>query len=440
MGNGSLLLVIAVAILVFSSRALLRAFLNPSPGGAILIASMAYLTGASILVLRDGSEAQVEVLRICCVFLPCFLTGYFGSARVLGLMLEAPRDRMPDASSHATSRGWLWAFFLVMLGVVATAIYVSGTDAILAALYQFIFVGDTGVSVMELRMGFYTGEGGYFAPGYIKQLRDVLLPLSAMLLLFSVPRPRWQMLGLMIWVVPLVALLMISSGGRGDVMMFLLATAYAAMLAIRMKVANRVTILAPLVFIVIVGGSVFGAMTSTYTNRGYDDASMGGIFLDRVVTTVPSENVTTFPAWSKGAPSVGAGWISELSTILPGKKLVLSTLLHEEMGGGDKGNSVLGMWMDVFFNFDWILGTVVAFLIGVYFAVYSHWVNSRRIQSPVAAICGLWISLTLVNVYSPFGFVLYGPFVLSGVLWLITRQGRKPWPSQGVHREVATHG
>jgi len=98
------------------------------------------------------------------------------------------------------------------------------------------------------------------------------------------------------------------------------------------------------------------------------------------------------------------------------------------------------MWMDVFFNFDWILGTVVAFLIGVYFAVYSHWVNSRRIQSPVAAICGLWISLTLVNVYSPFGFVLYGPFVLSGVLWLITRQGRKPWPSQGVHREVATHG
>ena len=425
MGSAILLLAAAALILAFSFRPLVRAVRNPSPGGAILITSMSYLAGSSILVLRDGTGPEIDVLRICCVFLPPFLLGYFGAARSLGLALEIRADRVPQVAKKKSASTQIWAFFLMILTLVLIAVYISGTDRILLAIYQFIFLGDTGISVIDLRLGFATGEDGYFAPGYIKQLRDILLPLSALLVLFAIPRGGRRLLWVLAWVVPVVALLMISSGERGPVLLFLLATTYSAILSVRMGAIDRKTIVTPLLVIWIVGGSVFAALTSTYTTRNYEDSSFGSILVDRIVTTVPAENSDTYQVWGKGAPFLGAGWISELSTILPGKHIVLSTQLHDELGGGDKGNSVLGTWADVFFNFDWTAGVIASLFIGIFFAIYGNWVNSRRMRSPVAAICGLWISITMLTVYSPFGFILYGPFILSFILVIISRRRRR---------------
>ena len=424
MDTAALLIMIAVLILAFASRGLYRALRNPSPGGAVLITSMSFLTGAAVLVAREGTPAEVEILRICCVFLPVYLLGYFGSRRFLGLQIELPVTSIPRAGNARSMAINVWVFFLFMLGIVLTAIYLSGTDKILAGLYSFLFIGDTGISIIELRLGFATGEDGYFAPGYIKQLRDILLPLSALLVLFSIPRSSRRLILLFLLIVPTVAILIISSGERGPVLVFLLGTTYAAFLSVHLGVASKRTIVAPLLTVAVVGGLIFSALTSTYTTRKYEDTSAGIILLDRLVTTVPAENSASYPVWQSGAPYPGAGWINELATILPGKRVVLSALLHEELGGGDKGNSLLGMWMDVFFNFDWVLGVIVALFMGVFFATYSHWVNRRRIKSPTAAICGLWISITMLNVYSPFGFVLYGPFILSVLLILFSWRRR----------------
>lgn len=416
MDGAGLLIMIAGLILAFASRGLYRALRNPSPGGAVLITSMSFLTGAAVLVWREGTPSEVAVLLICCVFLPFYLLGYFGSRRFLGLQIELPVTSIPRAGKEKSTATKVWTFFLSMLGIVLAAIYLSGTDKILAGLYSFLFIGDTGISIIELRLDFATGADGYFAPGYVKQIRDILLPLSALLVLFSIPRSPRRLILLFLLIVPTVAILIISSGERGPVLVFLLSTIYAAFLSVHLGVASKRTIVVPLLTVAVVGGLIFSALTSTYTTRQYEDTSAGNILLDRLVTTVPAENSASYTVWQSGAPYAGAGWIGELSTILPGKRVVLSTLLHEELGGGDKGNSLLGMWVDVFFNFNWVLGVVVSLLMGVFFAAYGHWVNRRRARSPAAAICGLWISITMLNVYSPFGFVLYGPFILSALL------------------------
>ncbi len=275
---------IAVLILAFASRGLYRALRNPSPGGAVLITSMSFLTGAAVLVAREGTPAEVEILRICCVFLPVYLLGYFGSRRFLGLQIELPVTSIPRAGNARSMAINVWVFFLFMLGIVLTAIYLSGTDKILAGLYSFLFIGDTGISIIELRLGFATGEDGYFAPGYIKQLRDILLPLSALLVLFSIPRSSRRLILLFLLIVPIVAILIISSGERGPVLVFLLGTTYAAFLSVHLGVASKRTIVAPLLTVAVVGGLIFSALTSTYTTRKYEDTSAGIILLDRLVT------------------------------------------------------------------------------------------------------------------------------------------------------------
>jgi oligosaccharide repeat unit polymerase len=411
-----------ILLLGITARALVRAVMNPSPGGAVLITSMAYLIGVTIIALRDGNETTFLVFRICAVFIFVYLIGYFGAGKVLKLAMEMPMELAPMVDVGHQGHVAKWIAFLGTSGIVMLAIFITGTDRILAALYQFIFVGDSGVSVMGLRTGFASGEGGYMAPGYIKQFRDVLLPLFALLVVFSIRRTRRRFLLTIGCIVPLVATLMISSGERAPVLMFLIGTIYTALLSVRMGINERRTILAPILFIALVGGAAFSALTSSFTNRGYEDASTSMILADRVITRVPEENVLGVSVWEKGAPYPGAGWISELGSVLPwGKTQALSSQIHEELGGGPKGNSVLGMWVDVFYNFGWMLGVPVSLLLGVAMALFNHWVNLRRVHSPISAICGLWISVCMLMVLSPFGFLLYGPFIISGVLFLTGR-------------------
>jgi hypothetical protein len=175
--------------------------------------------------------------------------------------------------------------------------------------------------------------------------------------------------------------------------------------------AARVVVVAVLL-VLVVGSSAFFALTSSFTSREYGETPMTVLFIDRIVTRMPQENVEGAEVWGHGAPVVGAGWASDIASVLPGTQFTLSNLIHAELGGGDKGNSVLGMWVDVFYNFGWSLSLPIAVMVGVLMALFNHWVNVMRSRSRSADICGLWISITMLMVLSPFGFLLYGPFLL----------------------------
>jgi len=272
-------------------------------------------------------------------------------------------------------------------------------------------------------MALASGEEGWMAPGYAKQLRDILMPLSGLLVLFAIRRRPGGFVFLFLALVPIIALLMISSGERGSVLLFLAAVCWVAARTVRRRTLSATVVLGPLAVTFLIAGGTFFALTSSFTSRDYEDSSTALILADRVVTRTPEENVLGARAWNRGAPFPGAGWVSELASVLPGTQQTLSNLIHEDLGGGNLGNSVLGMWIDVYYNFGWLLGLIAAFMVGVSMAFFNHWVNTKRARSWSADICGLWLSVCMFMVLSPFLFLLYGPFLLSVVLWLM--QGTK---------------
>lgn len=416
-----LAIVVVAGVVLATGLSLWRALLRPTPGGAILLNSVAYLIGASIVAFRHGSEDAVFVLKICVVLVPVYLVSYFwfGSAFSLRRSAAVPIQAVNMPQPRGLTGKWV--FFLLCTALVVFAVMATGTDRLLAALYQFVVLGDTSVSVLEMRLSFTSGEDQWLAPGYVKQLRDVLMPLAALLVLFSARRSRARFYGLSLVIVPIVTLLMISSGERGPVSLFLLATIYCAFLAVRLNIHRFGTMLFPAAFVGLVGLVAFTSLTASFTSRDYGSTPMVLILADRVVTRAPEENVDGAPAWRGGAPFLGAGWLSELGSVLPGTQETLSNLIHEDLGGGARGNSVLGLWVDVFYNFGWLFSVPIAVILGLLVAVLNDWVIRLSSVSPAAAICATWLSVTMLMVMSPFGFLLYGPFVLCAILVLLVR-------------------
>jgi len=412
--------IVTLAFLATLGRQLFLAIRDPTPGGAVLLTSSTYLIGATIVGWRMDSEMSSLVYTVCTVLFLAYLVGYFGCSTFFRLRQKAPDPgRIPQ--NHRSGRGTSkWFFLLVTLSGCVAVVYATGTDRLLAALYQFVVLGDSPDSVLGMRMALASGEEGWMAPGYVKQLRDILMPLSGLLVLFAIRRKPGRFVFLSFVLVPVIALLMISSGERGSVLLFLAAVYYGAARTVRGRILSATVVLGPLTVAFLIAGGTFFALTSSFTSRQYED-STAFILADRVVTRTPEENVLGGQAWHRGAPFPGAGWVSELASVLPGTQKTISNLIHEDLGGGNLGNSVLGMWIDIYYNFGWLLGLIAAFMVGVSMAFFNHWVNTKRARSWSADICGLWLSICMLMVLSPFGFLLYGPFLLSAVLWVIPK-------------------
>jgi hypothetical protein len=398
---------------------LAMAIRRPSPGGAILLTSMFYLVGATIVYWREQTDMALLVYTVCITLFVIYVLSFSILSAALQLQ-EIPRP--PEVPSTQTGSSGIvkWAFFLCMFSLGSWIVYIIGAEKLLAALYQFTIGNELDNSVLELRLSIYTGEDRWIAPGYVKQLRDIVLPLAVLILLFTQKRSGARFLLLASLVIPAVALLMMSSGERGPLLLFLTAAVYAASQAGITGLQRMSVSMIPLLLIIAVGAAGFTVLSSSFVSRSYEDTSAAVILADRVITRMPEENIHGAPVWTKGAPFPGAGWLSELGTVLPGTQQSLSNLIHEHLGGGDRGNSVLGMWTDVFYNFGFWLGLAIANLLGFLVAIFNHWVNKSRQLSTSANVCGLWLSICMMMVVSPFGFLLYGPFVLSVVLLLLT--------------------
>jgi hypothetical protein len=409
-------------------RPLLNAVWEPTPGGAVFITSISYLIGTSIVAVRDGSESAFFVFLVAAVFVPIYSITFIGIGKALRLQ-TTPASALQPIGPRRSASAVKWFGFVLLSCLMAFVIYATGTDALLAGLFQFVVLGDADISIMDLRLSFAAGDDQWLAPGYVKQIRDILLPLSAFTVLFTIRRSALRFYLVASLVVPIVVALMISSGERGPVMLFLVGAVYCALDSVRQGIHRFRAVAAPILLVVILASAAFSALTSSFISRDYGDTSFVVILADRVVTRVPEENVQGAAVWRRGAPFPGAGWFSEVASVLPGTQFTLSNFIHAELGGGDRGNSVLGLWADVYYNFQWLLGVPVAMFLGVAVALFNHWVNTRRGRSTAAAVCGTWISVTMLVVLSPFGFLLYGPFLLSMVLWfigLLTSWSSKP--------------
>lgn len=214
----------------------------------------------------------------------------------------------------------------LILSVVVCVLFVyavTSSSVVGALLSIAAIVSDS--SLLVARKAITSGVDGYFAPGYTKQFRDVLIPI---LLLSSIVINKRFFRSYMFWVPLLSALAaMLISGQRFVLIVLILTLFLGGMYAgfARHTVGYRkkpkkdqIANLALILFI-------FYGVISFFLGRVEKDASIFGIVgelmwnvLDRILLTVPRENMLTFVLWGKVGPTDGQSWLGELAGILPG--------------------------------------------------------------------------------------------------------------------------
>ena len=302
---------------------------------------------------------------------------------------------------------------LVVSGVVCLAfVYVVLSNSIIAALLSIASLSGE-ANLLEARKAITAGSEGYLAPGYVKQFRDILIPIALIAMMLTTPSLRRSSAAWFGFVTAIMAMLI--SGQRLVFVVFFLALLlggfYARQIvALRSGLAppaRRTPWLAVLVLLVL-----YGVLT-VLLGRANPDLSPTELvaeisinLFDRVLFAAPLENLLTFPIWQALGPTGGGSWFADLAAVLPGVDEALSNLLHSATGGSLLGNSPLGLPPDVWLAWGWPGLVLVPFLFAFAVGLLDMLLLGSR--SPLFFALKIYLFVVLPICYSPYLFVLYG--------------------------------
>jgi hypothetical protein len=341
---------------------------------------------------------------------------------IVGLLLFEPA--YPKDYAENTLAGWTlprkeqaaiyWGLAISALVCLGFSYEVLRNQAIWGLLSD-VFSPSDAKSLLEARKAITNGTEGYFAPGFVKQFRDTLIPilLSAVILIAVRQRLniRQKVIVLATGLIALVAMLLTGIRSNLFLLFVTLYVAYTVAQGIHGKMSRRKK-RRQFIFILIAIG-IYGALTvllgrvDQYESRSALALDVVSNLLDRIVMAAPRENIMSYTLWSNLKPSLGGYWVSDLRGILPGSGDVnLSNLLHQFNGGSIEGNSSIGLPVDVWLNWGWIGLVILPMLYGLFLTYFDCKLTNMR--SPVAFGIKVVLALALVKIYSPFGFVLYG--------------------------------
>ncbi len=281
-------------------------------------------------------------------------------------------------------------------------------------------------SFMDMRKAIASGTYGYFAPGIVKQVRDVAAPILLAYFMLFQDIQKTKVKYFFAFFVVLAAMLV---GGQRMPVLILFGSVSAAWF---IKSCNQgksfrkiLLIMSILALIVLILVFVLNLML------GYAGNEHGGIFSDicrvfqhiysRLVITDPSENARAFPliVYLKKNSQVGEQWMNSLVSLTPfksHKSLSLGNQLAVYLGYSPQANSSLGMPTSIYANFD-LAGVIIIpamlciflYMVDCFFAIY----NTAMIFA--ARIIFMFYALTW---FSPYLFMLNGGiFVILIILW-----------------------
>lgn len=373
-----------------------------------------YVTGAVYIALFEDIPRANELFAISSLTLMSALSGsivfslfcssYYGNTRFsqhFSRIDSGPIERLAVK---------------VLLGISAVVcvifVYVVLSSSIIGALLSIAsIVSDS--TLLDARKAITSGSDGYFAPGYIKQFRDIIIPVALVSTMAVNAHYRKSSL---VWIAFAASLsAMVISGQRLVFVIFFVSLLLGSYYINKFSVPGinrglgsvRIPWLSIGVMILLYGLltimlgrvteglSLFGSMLDVMLN-----------LLDRIFLAAPRENTITLPLWYSMGPTYGASWLSDLAGILPGVSESFSNILHSNVGGSLQGNSPLGLPADIWFAWGWggvlIIPFVYAFGIGMLDMVLL----SRR--SAIFFGLKIYLFVVLPICYSPFLFILYG--------------------------------
>lgn len=337
-------------------------------------------------------------------------------------------------------------------------------------------------SYTTARLVMGSGSEGYFAPGYIKQFRDVLVPILCAAAIFCHGTFRGRALIISALAFSIAGIFV--AGLRMSIVQVTLTLAFAVFYDYRIK--NPSYRLVP----IGAAGAIFSALLislMTMTNLlgrpdmgspvelpqatvselprtlqtpapsqsvpevpaptpspteqpeagtkpqdeppssnkpGFSVVGIIRSIVERSVMAVPQENALTYDTWGREAPTYGAGWWNDLAGILPGTQFGLSNRLAGQgnISGSVLAASPLGFAADSFYNWGYAGLLLVGALCALVFLLLDIALTESR--SALLYATKTFIFFSIPTMYSPFFFVLYGGAVLLGIICyvVITRR------------------
>lgn len=282
-----------------------------------------------------------------------------------------------------------------------------------------------------------SGSEGYFAPGYVKQFRDILPPILVSAFMLYRGMKKWMLSEKCIFLsfVFITLSAQLVSGQRGSIFIFFVVLAVTKLFCIRggRVVGNEpdqgyFLVVLPILILFV----IFGVM-SLFLGRVGNQSSLSLVVLfdivenifKRIVLASVVENINAFYIWNTDLGRGGAYWLEEIGKVLPGNQgQSLSNELAQANGSSAAGNSPLGLPADLWFTWGWIglvlFPAIYAFGVGV-IDILLH-----RFNGPLAFGARTYFMIVLPFIFSPYGFLLYGGavvvMIITGVAFL--RKGK----------------
>ena len=308
-------------------------------------------------------------------------------------------------------------FLLISIAVVTLYYFAIGYNLTYSMLFG---AGET--DFKTLRIGTYSGDN-YYAPGYVNQFKNILLPSSLLALIATlfVQNRKSTYFILLILSIPYLVYILMGTGQRAPLIYVLVAFFFALNIMFRLRIKWLF-----LFFLVIVLGFAFVSFQSGRTEGAFN--SLISIFA-RVFFIEQYESLLGFRyifenleiSWFKQ-------WLEALLGVLPNHQgSRLDHILYENIHKTDRGTSGLTLAASAYYNGSLINTFIFYFALGfTYIAIFSRLLSGRKTILRCVGYGGVIFILSVFVVGTPVYLLNKG--ILGFIILLFIR--KVVWSSQ----------
>lgn len=255
---------------------------------------------------------------------------------------------------------------LLFLSIIVSIVYFTqiGYILIIDAARDFMS-GSVGENFATRRLAAYASDERYFAPGYVNQFKNTIVPFCVGLIFAHHKLQRGKIHRSMILLIPLVAIFLLGTGQKGALLQTGIAYMFVYSLARSSKKISRNAKLAVLGLMVLFG------VASILQGRADADFTMEGIvsvtesMTHRIFQANQISAIVGFRYIYDIPVTWGQEWASALVGILPGYRgSDLANVIYSMLFGSERGTAPPSIWGSTYHNFGFVGTVLFAFCYG----------------------------------------------------------------------------
>lgn len=339
--------------------------------------------------------------------------------------------------TRASPRIW----WLIIFCIVVTSIYyiAVGYSALLIGLRAQL-AGNSNVDIATLRLNSYSGSR-YFAPGYVNQFKNVLLPALVVIVVTHFCTTRFRHLIVLGVLILLTLLGILGTGQRGAFVLSVVMVIVYLYLLDRSQFRQRFTVVALFAVAVSAVSTLSLGRSSQKLSEADGLASKVGALLaelwSRILDSNQGSGIAGFRYTYGLRTQWGQDWLGELLALLPGgfkqRGPTLENYIFASLYGGIRGTSPPSLWGSIYYNFGFFGIAVAPFFFAFALRKLSD-VALRRLTYTTLELVGIAGTFTTVGTW-----VAGGPNYLAnvgtGMFLVVWRVGRRA--SDREHRRLS---